>query len=470
MARTTAVEHDHGWFFTAPWESVPRRRGDALGLRGLADRYAEVLAPDLSNGTVDARWITLLSWCLKASHEVWVRAEGGGGLGTREAQQRRYDWLRPLELLWVAWTLQAHEEPAGRQLRGQRSVRKWLNQGAQGERFGMRTEQFRRYRQAGMYGAYRTLMRRVPGLTLSERGRDGWTPSDVVNALSQHVNAELPRTLRFTDKVFERGTKWGHWQEREELWWMKQGWDEKVQGITHLLPSEAGNAKRLPDEERRLLKDCLFPEKHRRSEVARLLAEVQPGARHVDLCDLLARAPVLKASESGPLLVTLPAFTRLADAGMDVMRALWSVVGASQEAAGPEVADLASAPELQQPLSRLTESARAWNARADTPTLPAGTAAMALASAMATARSPGEQLRSLARHHELHGGGLRWFRLRQGRIEPLLPQNGAAASLYRFRLWPLARLAAQCGAARTQAALDAAVNLDDEATDAGDET
>jgi hypothetical protein len=204
-----AAEQTQGWFFTAPWDAPVRRRGDAQGLqglRGLADRYADALAPDLSNGTVDARWLTLLSWSLKASHDVWVRAEGGN-LGTREVQRRRYAWLRPLELLWVAWTLQTMGDAGGRQLPGQRSVRKWLDGGMRAERFGMRPDQFRRYRQTGVYGAYRTLLRRVPGLTLGERGRDGWTPSEGVNALFRYVTAALLRKVRFSDTVLERGTQ-----------------------------------------------------------------------------------------------------------------------------------------------------------------------------------------------------------------------------------------------------------------------
>jgi len=47
-----------GWYFTAPWDSVPIRRGDALGLRAGADYFADLLAPGLSNATSDARWIS----------------------------------------------------------------------------------------------------------------------------------------------------------------------------------------------------------------------------------------------------------------------------------------------------------------------------------------------------------------------------------------------------------------------------
>ena len=110
---------ESSWYFTAPWEPVAIRRGDALGLRAAADYFADLIAPGLSNATSDARWISLMSWCLKWSHVVWQKADGGD-LSTREAQRTRYAWLRPLELLWIARTLEAGQTTG--QLRGRRSV------------------------------------------------------------------------------------------------------------------------------------------------------------------------------------------------------------------------------------------------------------------------------------------------------------------------------------------------------------
>ena len=70
---------EHGsWYFTAPWDPVSVRRGDPLGLRAGADYFADLLAPGLSNATSDARWISLLSWCLKWSHIAWQHATPGG--------------------------------------------------------------------------------------------------------------------------------------------------------------------------------------------------------------------------------------------------------------------------------------------------------------------------------------------------------------------------------------------------------
>jgi hypothetical protein len=47
------------WFFSAPYEAPMVRRGDPLGLRLAAARYAEALAPGLTNRTLDARWLTI---------------------------------------------------------------------------------------------------------------------------------------------------------------------------------------------------------------------------------------------------------------------------------------------------------------------------------------------------------------------------------------------------------------------------
>jgi hypothetical protein len=53
-------------------------------------------------------------------------------------------------------------------------------------------------------------------------------------------------------------------------------------------------------------------------------------------------------------------------------------------------------------------------------------------------------LSSLIDYHERYGGGLRWFVLRNGRVEPRTPSR-IGSSGYRFRLWSLCRLATQCG-------------------------
>ncbi len=179
------------WFFTAPWDSVPVRRGDALGFRAGADYFAELLAPGLSNATSDARWISILSWCLKWSHVAW-RSAGGGDLTQRDEQRQRYAWLRPLELLWVDRTLESGQVTG--QLRGRRSIERWRKADRKIPSFAMSPDQFRRYRQVGMYGAYRVVLRTSPGLTTG----DGWTPAATGLDLADLVNQSLPRAVRWS--------------------------------------------------------------------------------------------------------------------------------------------------------------------------------------------------------------------------------------------------------------------------------
>ena len=81
------------------------------------------------------------------------------------------------------------------------------------------------------------------------------------------------------------------------------------------------------------------------------------------------------------------------------------------------------------------------------------------ASAIQSAQ-PVECLRALLQHHEVFGGGLRWFVLRNGWIEPRTPPR-SGSSRYRFRLWSLCRLATQCGVLRDMPR----VLLEDEADD-----
>ncbi len=138
------VDSESRLLFTAPWEPVVVRRGDALGLRALADQFAEAIAPSLSNRVRDGRWVTILAWCLTRSHEVF-HASGGRSAATRAQQHARYTWLRPLELMWVARTVAlAPEDWQDRSLAGQRRIRPWYEDDGQiPDRFGMSEDQFR---------------------------------------------------------------------------------------------------------------------------------------------------------------------------------------------------------------------------------------------------------------------------------------------------------------------------------------
>ena len=86
------------WFYTAPLEDTSVRRGDPLGMRAVAEEMAEVLAPGLSNRTLDGRWISIMCWALQQSYSAWQAlgaVDDDGSVVTREAAKKLYSWLRP---------------------------------------------------------------------------------------------------------------------------------------------------------------------------------------------------------------------------------------------------------------------------------------------------------------------------------------------------------------------------------------
>jgi hypothetical protein len=58
--------------FTEPWDPIVVRRGDGLGLLALTNVFAETVAPELTNRVRDARWVTILAWCLVRSQQVFL--------------------------------------------------------------------------------------------------------------------------------------------------------------------------------------------------------------------------------------------------------------------------------------------------------------------------------------------------------------------------------------------------------------
>lgn len=460
------MTEQRGWYFTAPWDPVPIRRGDALGLRAGADYFADLLAPGLSNNTSDARWISILSWCLQWSHVAW-RSAGGGDLSRRDDQRARYAWLRPLELLWVARTL-VSEQTTG-QLRGRRSVKRWLDGVDAGRwlpNFAMSPDQFRRYRQVGTYGAYRVVLRTVPGLTTG----DGWTPAGTALNLAELVNDSLPRAARLKQEHFESGTKWGRWAGGDEArYWVERGWQSSWTTTGGFLPTPDDAIRtRLPEDERKLLGPAIFATDSTRRATAEVLAGAKTAKTHAELCDALAASTVLSTKIEPASLASLPAFTRFADAAMHAMRGVWNEINHDDAKQAPAVEKIARSPDIRDRLERLREAGSGWLRAPGRSTFPHDHVAARLAEAMQAAVPTTEQLRVLSRHHHEHGGGRRWFREQAGKLVPLVADTGIAATDYRFRLRPLARFAAQCGVANMNNALDAVSHqeLDDEEADA----
>lgn len=430
---------------TAPWKPLIVRRGDALGLRAFADQLADAVAPGLSNRVRDGRWVTILAWCLVRSHEAF-HADRGRSVRTRAEQAERYGWLRPLELMWVARTIGLAEDWKERSLAGQRSVRPWYQDAKPDTpRFGMSAARFRAYRQTGMYGGYRLAFRKWPGLTLFG---DGWTPGPATNGLAQWMDKKLGparpswplhHAADHDDSPLTRKPKLGIGDKHG--WWLKH-WPTFAEGAdkaeANTLPRPKTEFLLLP--EAHLLKPSAFGDDaagKRRIAVAREVAKVAATADHTAVCEHLAQ---VFARE--PAIALLPQFARLADAGMAAMDAVDEALRGSSRVALRDVAKGAGVAEVCR---ELRAAAQAWPRRVESQ-IRHIESAHRFATAISSAH-PADCLRAVLENHEMYGGGLRWFVLRNGKVEARTPPGGGA-SRYRFRLWPLCRLATQCGVLR----------------------
>lgn len=444
--------------FTAPWDPIVVRRGDALGLRAFTDQLADAVAPGLSNRIRDARWVTILAWCLARSHDVF-HAAGGRGVVTREQQGQRYAWLRPIELMWMARTIALADDWKARSLAGQRSVLPWYKRDEQKtERFGMSPSRFRGFRQAGMYGRYRRAFRRWPGMTAAG---NGWTPAPAANRLAVWLDDKLgaarpswPLHVADGDDLSTRSVKLARGDEHR--WWHERWRSFDTRGrnaVENTLPRRKDDFGLLPEAS--LLKPLVFgsdPQGARRLKVAREVAAAA-AADHGEICEWLA-----DSFPGDKSVVLLPSFARLADAGMEVMDVI-SV--ALQGEAAVTINDVARGRAAAAACAELADAASAWRSTAKGE-LRHIEAAHRFASAVTSGR-PADCIRAVLAHHELHGGGLRWFVLRGGKIVPrAAPRVGS--SRYRFRLWSLCRIATQCGVLRKMpAALLDEANAEDEA-------
>ena len=430
--------------FTAPWEPVVVRRGDALGLRAVADQFAEALAPDLSNRVRDGRWITILAWCLARSQEVF-HASGGRSVATRAEQRTRYAWLRPLELMWVARTIALlAEDSKDRSLAGQQRVRIWMNAEKSTDRFGLSEDQFRAYRQTGLYGGYRVAFRKWPGMTV---GGDGWTPGPATQQLAKWLDERLraarpPWRLHVgvgeEDSISTRSSKLG--RRQEDRWWLRQWTTFNQRGRKadeNTLPRRKNDFAILPEAD--LLRPLVFGSDHsgsRRLDVAREVAKTA-ATDHIGVCKHLGR--VFRSEQT---IALLPCFSRLADAGMAAMDLVAIPLLSKSHV---KLADVAALPDAVLVCKELMAAAQDWRKGADLRLRHIETAhrfAIAIPSAQ-----PIKCLRALLQHHENFGGGLRWFVLRDDRVEPRTPPRSGSPR-YRFRLWSLCRLATQCGVLR----------------------
>jgi hypothetical protein len=447
LDRVDEIAHEPRLLFTEPWDPIVVRRGDALGLLALTNIFAETVAPELSNRVRDGRWVTILAWCLVRSQQVF-HASGSRSASTRAEQSSRYAWLRPLELMWGARTIAlAEDDWRDRPLSGRRRVQPWYEdyttQSSCADRFGMSVDQFRAYRQTGTYGAYRVAFRKWPGMTV---GGDGWTPGPSTNKLAKWLDVRLGSArpewhLHAGDGNDEgismRSAKIGRGDECR--WWL-QHWTSFDRGgnrAEETLPRPRGEFEVLPEVD--LLRPIVFGDHagKRRREVAVAIAKCS-AKDHIGICRHLGQ--VFKDEE--PSIALLPRFSRLADAGIAAMEVIAKSLGSKSQVS---IAEAASSSSAGRVCEELYAAARDWPTDGDLSLRHIETAHR-FANAIQSA-DPIECFTALLQHHEIYGGGLRWFVLRGGHVEPRLPPL-TNASGYRFRLWSLCRLATQCGVIR----------------------
>ena len=287
----------------------------------------------------------------------------------------------------------------------------------------MSEDQFRAYRQTGMYGGYRVAFRKWPGMTV--RG-DGWTPGPATIELAKWLDGRLgaarpPWPLHAgdgdEDSLSTRSAKLGRGEEHR--WWLRQ-WKTFDQGgrsaDENTLPRRKNDFAMLPEAD--LLKPLVFGERPERKAAAATWRarwrRPRPPTTSRSASTWAARSPA-----TAPLRL-LPRFSRLADAGMAAMDL---VAESLQNDSRVELADVAAHPRGSAICEELMAAAQEWRKDAEMQLRHIETAHR-FASAIPSAR-PIECLRALLQHHELYGGGLRWFVLRNGWVEPRTPRAAA---------------------------------------------
>lgn len=436
MTKTNKI-HTTSWFYTAPIEEVAVRRGDPLGLQAVAERVAEAFAPGLSNRTLDARWISILCWCLREGQSAW-KAYGDGRESVSQATGGKglYPWIRPLELLWVARAAEvAKDGGRGRQLPGIRPIRKWIEQDKQPKHFSFAASSYEQYRFTGAYGGYRAALRALQGLTDSGAG---WLPGPSGQELAEIVSAHVNGRAVYSQRP-------GPVPTPERFWVNAVDWKPSS---ADFLPTVLERPKRLNGDERSILREALFAKngggEWQKQSLRRLrVAEAAAGSAASTRADLMVHlATSLKNERELDWLPYLAAFSSLADAGTAAMNACWR--GVSQ--AGDSVLtsnEVAAIPDVRKALKDLVEACARWNSDGSNSW---SQRAGALSQHILTNSSnPRGTLERLIQFHSQYGGGLKWVILDGTKVRPVARLRDGDASTYRYRLPALARLAKQCG-------------------------
>jgi len=416
-------------FLTAPPDGAMRRRSDPLGLRLIADRYADVIAPGMNARCTDAHWLLHLGWMLPMLH-----AARPDLMDLEPAD--RYAWLRPLELLVVRCGLLSFgaSHGNGAQLPGRRAMLPYLDDThhLRRERFGMSQHTWQRYRQAGAYGAYRTMLRRISGFTgLEGQEGDGWTVGRVAAALGQdaidHLGLKRPMSVDGKRSPVEYWWDWWRprWDGLATSWWRPLSTKERV----NPLPSWPGV---------QALRTAFAKGQDADAHARHWTIERMAASRAADEAELLS-----ELEEQHDQLHGLTAFAALTDHAMAVLEAIAKGIDPDIDLEGAALRDASEA--CERAIVATQKSARRWrDAKRPGWLLAMGSDLVdRLAFDVMAARRPEQAVRVLLDHHREHGHGAPWLSLHAGRIHLISTVGSQRSTRYAYRLWQLGRLATQ---------------------------
>lgn len=428
------------WYYTAHLEALGQRRGDPLGFRAIADRIADELVPDLSNGTQDGRWLSIVCWILRRV-QPFVRDRGS----SMEERAEAYDWIRPAELLWVAAALHQDEttgtgESPARDLPQRQAVGRW-RKNSQLPRMGLSGEAWLRYRFAGPYGAWRTVLR-----TLGITAPDGLTlvEGDIGEQLSKTLDELLgQKGFRKCEPFVNKVAK----KEPLDAWANKFNW-KKVPSSA--LPTD----RKLPSklEEANLLRKLFFEPTSitsimRTKVLERMKSQKLRKLRKLDHASMVGRLAKECAS-----IQHVREFTLFCDAAIEAIAKILDEAK-NQKAQDQRVlySSVTSASTVKEALKTLRLTALGWSRLSSDKVRYPGVSELAKKM---ESKDRKRAIQELIEHHEEHHGGRLWLERADSSHFRVVGDAGAPRP-YSYRLWSLCRLGVQAGCLKSDHIPDA---------------
>lgn len=409
------AEYDGLFYLTEPFEKQPSRRRDPFGFVDIANYYADLLAPGITNRNRDARWLTILCWSL----------EQVGRDFHDKSTDDFYEYLMGLELRCVIEACRLEDNGRGRHLPGSRAVRQWLRAGRKRSlKAEMGQDQWRRYKYVGPYSCYRRLMQETALLDA-----DGWTLTANGHELAKLLKPDLnENTNKTTD---------GSWVD----YWLRRC--PEVERPQSMLLAKPSSSLSLTQRERRLIEPLIFGSDldddtcNRRRTIAKTFTKIASrDDDHAEMCRKIQKC-LLETSNKWPneeklKFLKLGAFAVLADTAVAALKAAYNAVKEPTD-----VNDVAE--ETITELKLLKKAVINWEHDG------VWTKVDSFADNMRKAKYPVDFLTLLVQLHIERGGELKWLSLKSSNLDRAVRYNKPPYGFYRFRLGTLARLAVGCG-------------------------